>query len=383
MEDLIRVGKSKPGKNKSQFWSCERILEQDADYYVVLSGRSDGKTYSFLKYTLEQFWKTKKAVAIVRRYQEDFRGKSGPQMYVNLISNGEIEKITGGKWTHVYYYSSRWYLAKYIEVKGEKKMIKDTEPFAYGFALSSQEHYKSAGYPDVGYILFDEIIAHTYLKDEFVLFMNLLSTIVRFRGDIKIFMIGNLINPYCPYTEEMGLYNVKNMDPDDIDLYKYGEDGQVPVKVAVELSQGTKGRTGEGKESDKYFAFNNPSLKMITDASWQIPMFPHLPMRYKTTDILYTYFIIFSGEIFQCEIINTEGCAFTYIHRKTTELKEKSYDLIFCQEHDPRPNYRYGMKYPQSNLEKKIMNFFKFDSVYYQDNTVGNAIANFLEWSRA
>ena len=36
-------------------------------------------------------------------------------------------------------------------------------------------------------------------------FMNVLSTIIRDRENIKIFMLGNTVNKYCPYFDEMGL----------------------------------------------------------------------------------------------------------------------------------------------------------------------------------
>ena len=55
-------------------------------------------------------------------------------------------------------------------------------------------------------ILFDEFITKgMYLTDEFMAFMNTLSTIIRQRDNVKIFMCGNTVNKFNPYFEEMGL----------------------------------------------------------------------------------------------------------------------------------------------------------------------------------
>ena len=58
--------------------------------------------------------------------------------------------------------------------------IAQDEPFCYAFALSDMEHDKSTAYPRVNTIVFDEFLTRQiYLQDEFVVFMNVLSTIIR------------------------------------------------------------------------------------------------------------------------------------------------------------------------------------------------------------
>ena len=96
-------------------------------------------------------------------------------------------------------------------------------PFAFGFAITSQEHDKSTSYPNVRTILYDEFLTrNAYIPDEFVLFCNVLSTVIRQRDDVKIFMLGNTVNKYCPYFKEMGLNNITKQKQGTIDIYKYG-----------------------------------------------------------------------------------------------------------------------------------------------------------------
>ena len=355
---------------KQKFYSLKNILSKDAQYNVIFGERSNGKTYSVLKYAVKKFHESGEQLAIVRRWQDDFTGKRGATMFDALVSNGEIARITGGAWTGVYYYGARWYLSK---IEDEKRVTSET-PIAYGFSITSMEHDKSTAYPDITTILFDEFLTRSaYLPDEFVLFMNVLSTIIRHRTNVKIFMLGNTVNRYCPYFSEMGLTHIKEMKPGDIDVYRYGNS---KLTVAVEYTA----PNSRGKESDLYFAFDNPKLSMITGGAWEIAIYPHCPVKYTPAEILFTYFIEFSGDTLQCEIVLHDDLYFTFVHRKTTPLKEPETDLIYSPEFSPRPNWRRKITKPTSDIERKIADFYLKDKVFYSDNEVGEIVRNYLMW---
>lgn len=355
---------------KQKFYSLKNILSKNAQYNVIFGERSNGKTYSVLKYGLEKYIKNGEQLAIIRRWQDDFTGKRGVTMFDSLVSNGEISKLSGGMWTGIYYYGSRWYLCKYED----DKRITDDKPFCYGFAISAQEHDKSTSYPNITTILFDEFLTRTnYINDEFVLFMNVISTIIRHRINVKIFMCGNTVNRYCPYFKEMGLTHIKEMNPGDIDVYRYGD---TELIVAVEYTTPNK----QGKESDLYFAFDNPKLSMITGGTWEIDIYPHCPVKYKPSEILFTYFIEFSGDLLQCEIIQHDDLSFTFIHRKTTDIKNPEHDIIYTTEFSARGNIKRKITKPTTKLEKKIAEYYIKDKVFYSDNEVGEIVRNYLMW---
>lgn len=355
---------------KPEYYSLNQILQYDATYNVIFGERSNGKTYAVLKYAIEQYVTTGHQLALVRRWSEDFIGKRGQTMFDALIANGEISKLTGGEFNSVHYFSSRWYLCK----QTEKERIVDDTPFAYGFALTSGEHDKSTSYPKITTIMFDEFLTRTtYLPDEFVLFMNIISTITRQRDDVKIFMLGNTVNQYCPYFAEMGLKHVRDMKQGTIDVYTYGDSR---LTVAVEYVKPTK----KGKKSDKYFAFDNPKLQMITTGSWEIAIYPHCPMKYRPADVMFTYYIQFDESLLECEVIAVDNSFFTFIHRKTTPLKYPDDDLIYSTEYDPRANYRRKITKPTNNIEKRIAMMFVNDKIFYADNTVGEIVRNYLIW---
>ena len=215
-----------------------------------------------------------------------------------------------------------------------------------------------------------------YLPDEFVLFMNVLSTIIRERDNVKIFMLGNTVNQYSPYFNEMGIYKIKEMKPGTIDVYTYGTSG---LKVAIEYC-GTSQKNK--KKSDIYFAFNNPKLQMITNGGWEIDIYPHLLKKYKPCDVLFTYFIQFNGDLLQCEIIELEDTMFTYIHRKTSPIKNIEEDLVFTTEWSDRENIRRKINKPYDKLGSKIYSFFQKEKVFYQNNQIGEIVRNYLNWCK-
>ena len=167
-----------------KYYSLKRILERNAVYNMIIGERSNGKSYSVHEYAAEQFYKNGSQLAVVRRWQDDFTGKRGATMFDGIVNSGAIERITKGEWTGIYYYSSRWFFCRYED---GKRVVNET-PFAYGFAITSQEHDKSTSYPNVRTVLFDEFLTRgMYLPDEFVMFCNVLSTIIRQRTDVKIY----------------------------------------------------------------------------------------------------------------------------------------------------------------------------------------------------
>lgn len=364
-------------KSKIKYYSLKQILNRNAQYNIIIGERSNGKTYACLEYGIKEYAKNKKQMALIRRFREDFTGRRSASMFNAHVSNNVISKYTNGEWTGVYYFSSRWYLCRYDE-KGNR--IKDETPFCYGFALSSSEHDKSTSYPDITTIVFDEFITRTlYLDSEFTIFSNVISTIIRQRDDVKIFMLGNTVNKYgCPYVDEMGLKHFKEMQPGDIDVYRYG---QSELTVAVEYCKPSK----EGKPNNYYFAFNNPKLAMITGGAWEIDVYPHLPKKYLPKDVVLHFYINYNAEWLHGEIIVNDNDTFIFIHAKTTPLTDydKYNTLIYSTEYSSLPNWHRRINEPCNNMTKRVFKYFIEDRVFYSTNDVGEIMRNYLQWCKS
>lgn len=359
-------------QKNNKFYSLDNIKKTGATYNVIFGERSNGKTYSVLLEGLKEYCLHGGQLAIVRRWKEDITGRRASDIFTALNSNNEVEKLTDGKYHGITYFASKFYLCNYDE-NGKPVYSLDTDCFAYTFALSETEHNKSISYPNITTILFDEFITkHIYLNDEFVLFMNTISTIVRQRTNVKIYMCGNTVNKFCPYFQEMGLTHILEMKQGTIDVYTYGDS---TLKVAVEYCTNSQHR----KENNFYFAFNNPKLNMITGGAWELDIYPHLPVKYQPKNIQFIYFIEFNGFLCQCEVVEINGEMFTFIHQKTTPLKDETNDLIYTLDFHYELNYNRNICKPLNTLQKRLLWFFETNRVFYQNNEIGDIINNYLK----
>lgn len=355
---------------KSKYYSLKNILSKNARYNLIIGERSNGKTFAVLEHMLKTYCETGKQGAIIRRWRTDFESQRAKNIWGGIIENHLVSKYSGGKWDTVIYYQAAWYLATYDDEND--RYIKDETPIAYRFSLNEMEHDKSTSYPNVTVVLFDEFTTRGYyLVDEFVTFMNVLSTIIRDRNDVIIFMCGNTVNKYSPYYSEFGLTNIKQMKKGDIDVYTYGDSG---LRLAVEYSDSPSKK----KLSDVYFAFNNPKLNMITNGDWEMEIYPHLPYKYLPKEVCFMFFIQFDNEILQCEIITRNNDLFVYVHRKTSELKKKSTDIIYNLSSSPQFNIRYSFIRPIDRIDEKIYSLYKANKFFYQSNDVGEIVRNFV-----
>ena len=356
-----------------KYYSPNAINRKNATYNVIFGERSNGKTYALLKQCIEQYLKDGSQMAYVRRWQEDIIGRRASRLFSALCENGEIEKLSKGEYTGVHYWAGKWFLCTYDE--NGKPIYSDQDIICFSFALSAGEHDKSTSFPKINTIVFDEFLTNKiYLQDEFVLFMNTISTIVRKRDNVKIYMLGNTVNKYCPYFQEMGLEHIQKQKQGTIDVYKYGES---KLTVAVEYCASVQDKNSP--TVNKYFAFNNPKLEMITGGAWELSLYPHLPFKYKPKNVVLTYYIEFNDNIFACEIIELDDQVFTYIHAKTTPISKPDNQLIYSLDYNSKPNYNRNMFSPMTKAQQRILWFFKHDKVFYQNNNIGDAISNYLK----
>lgn len=359
-----------------KYYSLKQIEKKNATYNVIFGERSNGKTYALLEKGIKDYFEDGSQFAYVRRWKEDVTGRRASRLFGGINENQVVSKYSNGEYTGVVYWAGKFYLCNYDE--SGKAIYSDSDVIGFTFALSDSEHDKSTSFPKVTTIIFDEFLTNKlYLNDEFVSFMNTVSTIVRRRTDVKIYMLGNTVNKFCPYFNEMGLTNVQTMKQGTIDVYQYGESA---LTVAVEYCKSNA--QNKTKEQNKYFAFNNPKLQMITGGAWELSIYPHLPMKYKPKDILLVYYIEFDGNLFQAEIIEVGDHLFTFIHIKTTPIKDVENSIIYTITPNVGRNYNRSIFKPMNRIQEKILWFYRYDRVYYQDNSVGDTINNYLKIAR-
>lgn len=366
-------------KKKPEFYNFRHLIQDypECQYYVIYGERSNGKTYSALEYALENYFTKGEQFAYIRRFGEDVRRKNLSTLLDAHIKNGVISTLSDGKYAGIEYTSNRFFPTTYNEQTD--RITIDNKPVGFAFDLNAMEHHKSTSYPNVTTIIFDEFLSRQgYLPNEFILFSNTLSTIIRLRDNVKIIMLGNTVNRYCPYFTEMGLRHIKSQKQGTVDVYKYGESG---LSVAVEYVQQMSDKGG--KPSDVYFAFDNPRLQMITSGAWEISVYPHLEYRYLPKDVVFTFFIEFEKDLLQCEIIVNDTGYYMFVHPKTTPIKDVDNDIVYTSYPSQKWNYRTGIANATDKLSVTIMGLIHENRVFYSDNETGEILRNYVIWAES
>ena len=359
---------------KIKKYRLDEILKRNADYNVIFGERSSGKSYAALEYGAQHYFETGRRTVIIRRWKEDFIGPLSARTCYDSLCNDSLHRnrisdLSGERYQGVEYYSGKYFLTQ-LDENGVMK--KTDQVIAYGVAITQGDHLKMGSFPDVDIVIFDEFMTRNgYLPDEFIYFQNVLSTIIRDRDDVKIFMLGNNVDKFnCPYFTEMGLTHIHEQKQNTIDVYEYGDSG---LRVAVEWTENLSAT----KKSNKYFAFNNPRLQMITDGKWELGIYPHKPRDYNEFDVVFSYFIIFNNRTVQCDIISDDISTFTFIHNKTTPIRDKN-PIIYTLTPTDDPLTYVRIDKPCNRITERIYKFYVERRVFYQDNEVGEFVTSYI-----
>lgn len=242
------------------FYDPKPLLAKKGDINVIWGQRSNGKTYSYLKYALENFRDTGRTFVYVRRWAEDINVKN----MAKLMSPLPIEDIFG--------------IGYSVEFARGAFMLKsedaDEEPKTMGWAISLNQvaHTKSQTFIGAQIVILDEFLqlkSERVLRDEFDAWNQTLSTILRTTNDARIFILGNSVSKYSPYFTPYGIdpNAIKQGEIKEINLPN--EEGN-PTKVVAEWCAFNK---KVGQRTSKYVR----GSKMAVRGSWEIEEVANIP----------------------------------------------------------------------------------------------------------
>ena len=80
----------------------------------------------------------------------------------------------------------------------------------------------------------------------------------------------------------------------------------------------------------------------------------------------------------QADIVINDTDKFTFIHEKTTPIRNEDTDIIFSLTPTEQHNHYMDMTKPVNELTKKIAYFYKASKIFYQSNEVGELVTHYL-----
>lgn len=179
------------------FYDFNKLLSYNALLNFVIGERGVGKSFGAKKFVISDYLKNGNEFVYIRRYKTEL-----DNAYEGFFDQLQNEGL---------------FLDHTFRIAASKKKIDkfycDKEVCGYGVPLSTANILKSASFPKVKTLIFDEFLidngTYHYLRNEVTQFLDIIETIARLR-DVRVLLLGNAItisNPYFDYFK-LGLpYN--------------------------------------------------------------------------------------------------------------------------------------------------------------------------------
>lgn len=370
---------------KKKYYDSTEIRKHNADYYMLLGGRSIGKSHEVKLKCLEEVWddvKNNKEInhrfIILRRWSEDTKVTNLKSYWNDFVTVDKthpkpiIETLTKGKYNNIHIRSNEIFLAK---VDSKKGTVGVGPKIGYVMSLNLSERYKSGIYTDCTNLIYEEFITDKlYLADEPDTLQDLVSTIAR-NGKIKVWLIGNTISRLCPYFQTWCLSKIPKQKMGTIDDYLHDiepdEDGTPRhIKISVEYCESNIG-------SEMAFGQRRGA---ISGGIWQSSYKPKLPKIKEKYDIMHrilfkAYEFKFMGELL-CD--KEDGSVFWYVYPKTTDNGITSTTRIISDKYETSNYFTFSLT-PLTEKERIPINLLREGKIVYSDNLTGTEFENVLE----
>ena len=223
----MRVLNSIPKRFFKGHYNPIDILKKGATYSMIIALRNNGKSTALLILILYAWQMFDYPSCWMRRRKESLTSKHIGSMFDTAFKIVPNKKKYDG-----YQLKNGSFCGYWIREKNKKEYDK---PFCYTHSLSAQETQKGTkDIPNLLFIVFDEFMARDmYLQNEFINFINALSTIFRECYDASIVMLGNPVTWACPYFDEMGIKKVRDIKQGTIKVYKASNTNTTGVEIFI------------------------------------------------------------------------------------------------------------------------------------------------------
>ena len=381
-----------PRSKKKRYFEVKPILKKypDARYYFILGGRGTGKTYPVIREALTDAIKGKGKFAYVRRRKESLTTVNMQTIFG--VHNDLVEKLTCGAWNRIKYWQRQIWLELW-EMNSETGLMERTarnpEPIGAAFAMSTWETDKGADfgfYSGIKHIILDEALskAGQYLNDEWGIFQNVISSLVRDRWefDTKIWLLANPTSKWTnPYVKNMDIKKMLITKPAITEI-KYPDDrGGIAMTSIFAYVGEEECEVDPNREAlyNTFFAFTNSKgkAKSITHGYWEMEDSAKLPSGvYPESTKRRTIYCIFEEEKIAIDIMYYDCMQKYYLFIYPTEkIREKTYYLLIGTSLDKYAIIGSDNSHP---IVKLIQQIYATGQVYYSDDSTADAFHGFL-----
>ena len=366
----MRVLNSIPKRFFKGHYNPIDILKKGATYSMIIALRNNGKSTALLILILYAWQMFDYPSCWMRRRKESLTSKHIGSMFDTAFKIVPNKKKYDG-----YQLKNGSFCGYWIREKNKKEYDK---PFCYTHSLSAQETQKGTkDIPNLLFIVFDEFMARDmYLQNEFINFINALSTIFRECYDASIVMLGNPVTWACPYFDEMGIKKVRDIKQGTIKVYKASNTN---TTVALEICGENQRNVKTDIINDRFFGFENNQIESIRSGAWELPYYPHLTRDNSNDSILdRSCYIRYDNEVYCIEIRRHNNNIYAYVRPYTSELdiEDNRVYRVYVQTTNTGILHQkeHNRLIPNDRADKLIWGLYKSNKMFYSSNMVGETV---------
>lgn len=328
-------------RNKTQDWyRLDEILKYPASYYMIIGERSNGKTYSVKERILDKYESKGEKFVYMRRLHRHITRRKMKKVFNDI--NDKFEDRIGSRISY--------------DTENDFTIMKDGIKETIGACVSVQDaiDLKGLNYNEITTIIFDEFLDLNYLDDEIERFLNVISTIVRERENVEIFMLGNTISKFCPYFDLFGI------DPRKI---KQGTFAHYTHKLGVTCTLEwckSKVKDINKEKTSKYLGFDgNRTVEMILYGEWE---YKEVNLKnidgigWSTNRVLIPAYVTALGNVFELTLYNKKDMIL-FVRKLNTQNGEvrKGIKYNICFDNSIKLTNKNGAVPIYSKMSEKLM----------------------------
>lgn len=357
------------GCPKNVFNPAKEFKPEEAEYHVFISTRSTGKTTNFLLVGMILNRMYGIQVPLIRQ-TDKMTAKQNMDRLTDVINTYRyVEKITDGEYNSTYYFAHKMH---FVHIGEDGKVDKKSEPFLQALDIAHHEIYKSTlNMPTGDFIIFDEFISKEYQNNEWIMFLDLLKTILRDRLTGKIVMLANTTDYYNQYLCELMIQDEALMMQEDKPFIK-----RTPKGTRIYCQLIGNRNTVRAKVNTLYFGFENGKIASITGGSWSIDNYPH-PEGDDDRKVLYKgQYLIYNGKVINLELCFSPTLGMHVIAHRASRLPNKGDTRIYTI--DTITSWRQKYKFGDLKLDKKFWMLYNSNKWYFDNNDTGYTVETYV-----
>jgi hypothetical protein len=338
-------------------------------YYMLLSKRGVGKTTSVMLLGLILFKLYGVQIQYIRQTEDMLKPKFAQELMSTILSCGYIKTLTEGRWNYAYYYANKWVFAN---IDGDGHIVEKTSlHFCYTLSIDQSFTYKSNyNAPNGNFTVFDEFIGKRYTQNEFVYYLDILSTIIRKRSGVINFMLSNNIDEFSEYFEEFEIYDqIREMKAGECDI------AETPGGTRIYVEKINIHDKNAARLNAEYFGFKNPRLYAITGAGeWNVALCKHYDFDDEVELIDRTHYIKMGYNLVNLELCRSGKYGYICRVHKATRIHEDS--IVYTMDMIEDKRYRQGKGH--SRVDAFIWGLLRAGLWHYATNSQKNFVDKYV-----